>query len=89
MGLLLVYLVGINLITFVVYGIDKVKAKRQRWRVRESTLILLALLGGSVGAALGMKVWRHKTRHRKFSIGIPAILIAQTCLAVYTLMFLQ
>lgn len=89
MNTLLLYLVSINLLTLALYGIDKLKAKRKSRRISEFTLIMSAVLGGSLGAALGMKLWRHKTRHRKFTIGIPAILIMQTCLAVYILMFLQ
>ena len=81
-GLLAVWLVLINLITFFVFGFDKLKAKYKEKhgnarRVPEKTLFLLAALGGSVGALLGMRVWRHKTLHRAFRIGVPAILILQ------------
>ncbi len=79
------YLAGINLLTFIVYGIDKAKAIRNEWRISEATLLLLAALGGSVGAWLGMKVWHHKTLHKKFRIGIPLILIAQTVLVLLIL----
>ena len=71
-------LIGINVLTFFVYGIDKWKAKRSQWRIPEATLLLLAVLGGSVGAILGMKVWHHKTLHKKFKYGLPLILVAQT-----------
>jgi len=86
-GLLAVWLVLINLVTFLVFGLDKWKAKRKVKkesvrRVPEKTLFLLAILGGSVGALLGMKVWHHKTLHRSFRIGIPAILILQIVLPV-------
>ena len=68
------YLLGINAVTFIVYGIDKYKAKKAKWRIPEATLLLLAVLGGSIGAWMGMKVWHHKTMHKKFKYGIPAIL---------------
>ena len=80
---LLVWLAAINLVTFAVYGIDKAKAKRGAWRVPEKTLFLLPLLGGSIGALLGMRVFHHKTKHWYFVWGIPAILLAQIALAVW------
>ena len=79
--IVLIYLVVINVVTFVVYGIDKYKAVRSKWRIPENTLIGLAVIGGSVGAWLGMKFWHHKTLHAKFRFGIPIILIAQVALA--------
>ncbi len=72
-----IYLIGINVLTFLIYGMDKWKAKRDKWRIPEDTLIWLAVAGGSVGALLGMHLFRHKTRHRKFLIGIPVILLVQ------------
>lgn len=81
--IILIYLAVINLITFITYGIDKLKAKKHLWRIPESTLLLLAIMGGSVGAILGMKVWHHKTLHKKFKYGIPAILILQALLFKY------
>ena len=80
---LLVWLAAVNLVTFAVYGIDKAKAKRGAWRVPEKTLFLLPLLGGSLGALLGMKVFRHKTKHWCFVWGIQLILVAQIALAVW------
>ena len=77
------YLLGINAVTFIVYGIDKYKAKKARWRIPEATLLLLAVLGGSIGAWMGMKVWHHKTMHKKFKYGIPAILLIQIALMTY------
>ncbi len=77
------YLVFVNVIAFLVYGVDKLKARKGRWRISEATLLLLALVGGSVGAWLGMKVWHHKTMHLKFKYGLPAILLLQLALAVY------
>jgi uncharacterized membrane protein YsdA (DUF1294 family) len=78
---LLLYLVVVNVATFFVYGIDKLKARRGRWRVPEATLLTLAAVGGSIGAWCGMRVWRHKTLHAKFRYGVPAIIIAQIALA--------
>lgn len=72
-----IYLVTINVATFFVYGLDKWKAKQFRWRVRETALLMLAVLGGSIGAWLGMKVCHHKTLHKKFKYGIPLFIIAQ------------
>lgn len=80
---LLVWLAVINLLTFLVYGADKRRARRGKWRVPEKTLFLLPLLGGSIGALLGMRVFHHKTKHWYFVWGIPAILLAQIALAVW------
>jgi len=79
----LIYLAVINVVTFFMYGIDKWKAKKSKWRIRETALLGLAVLGGSIGAWLGMKVWRHKTQHKKFKYGVPAIIIVQLALIVY------
>ena len=86
-------LICINVVTFIVYGIDKwrstsgrllptgrKKAKQGSWRISEATLLTLAVLGGSIGALLGMQVWHHKTMHKKFKYGLPLILIAQALL---------
>ena len=78
---IVIYLVVINVMTFLTFGIDKWKAKKSKWRIREAALLTLALLGGSVGAWLGMKVWHHKTLHKKFRYGIPAIFILQLIVA--------
>ena len=80
---LLVWLAVINLLTFIVYGADKRRARKGKWRVPEKTLFLLLLLGGSIGALLGMRVFHHKTKHWYFVWGIPAILLAQIALAVW------
>ena len=77
------YLLGINAVTLIVYGIDKYKAMKAKWRIPETTLLLLAVLGGSIGAWMGMKVWHHKTMHKKFKYGIPAILLIQIALMTY------
>ena len=76
----LIYLLAINVAVFITYGIDKWKAKKSLWRIRETALLALAVLGGSIGAWLGMRVWHHKTKHKKFKYGIPLILIAQIAL---------
>lgn len=84
--IIIIYLTSINVATFITYGIDKMKAKRSKWRIREASLLLLAVLGGSIGALLGMKVWHHKTMHKKFKYGVPAILIVQMAIIGYLLM---
>ena len=81
--IVLIYLVSINVVTFFMYGIDKWKAKKSRWRIRETALLGLAVLGGSIGAWLGMKVWHHKTQHKNFKYGVPAIITVQLALIVY------
>ena len=73
-------LIIINVLTFLVYGIDKWKAKNAKMRIRETALLTLAVLGGSIGALLGMQVWHHKTMHKKFKYGLPLILLAQIAL---------
>ena len=75
--LLLIYLEAVNLLTLAVYGFDKYRAKVHRERIPEAALMGLALIGGSVGALAGMRLFRHKIRKRKFTIGIPAILALQ------------
>ena len=82
--LILIYLIAINVVTFFLYGIDKWKAKRSKWRISEATLLGLAVIGGSIGAWLGMKVWHHKTMHKKFKYGLPLILIVQIAIVFLT-----
>jgi uncharacterized membrane protein YsdA (DUF1294 family) len=82
--IILIYLIAINVVAFFLYGIDKWKAKRSKWRISEATLLGLAVIGGSVGAWLGMKVWHHKTMHKKFKYGIPLILVAQIVIILLT-----
>ena len=82
MKLLLSYLLIINAAGFALMLVDKLKAKKNRWRIQESTLLLVAALGGSVGSLAGMYLFRHKTQHLKFTLGIPLILAAQCFLAV-------
>ena len=76
-------LIVINVITFLVYGIDKWKAKQGSWRISEATLLLLAVIGGSIGALSGMQIWHHKTMHLKFKYGLPLILMAQIVLIYF------
>lgn len=75
--LILTYLVIINIAAFIAFGIDKWRARNNAWRIPEATLFLLAIIGGSIGAEIGMHVWHHKTRHLSFIIGIPIILLLQ------------
>lgn len=83
--IILIYVTALTLITFFIYGIDKWRARKDRWRIPESTLLWMAALGGSIGALLGMKVWHHKTLHKKFRWGVPAILILQIALVIFIL----
>lgn len=78
---LCLYLIGINVVTFLLYGNDKSRARRHAWRIPEKTLLGAAIIGGSVGALLGMSVFHHKTRKPAFYIGVPLILIVQIGLA--------
>ena len=81
--IILCYLLAVNLATFLLYGIDKYKAKKNRWRIPEATLLTVAAIGGSIGAWAGMRVWHHKTMHKKFKYGIPIIIITQIAVLVY------
>ncbi len=81
--IIIIYLITINVVTFFLYGIDKWKAKRSKWRIPEATLLGLAVIGGSIGAWLGMKVWHHKTMHKKFKFGLPVIIIIQLLIIGY------
>ena len=79
----LIWLAAANLISFALFGWDKRLAKREKWRVPERTLFLWALLGGAPGAVFGMRRFRHKTKHKSFTIGIPLILAAQALLVIW------
>ena len=81
--IILLYLLAINVVAFFAFGIDKYKAQHNKWRIPESTLLTMAVLGGSIGALAGMKVWRHKTLHNRFRIGIPAIIALQIAAVVW------
>ena len=80
---IIIYLICINILTFLVFGIDKWKARRGKWRIPEATLIGMSIAGGGIGALLGMSLFRHKTQKRKFTLGIPAILLVQAFLAYF------
>lgn len=82
MQYLLIYLLILNAAGFLLMLIDKKKAQLGRWRIRESTLMTVAVLGGSIGSLMGMKLFRHKTKHLKFTLGIPVILALQIMAAV-------
>ena len=75
--LILLYLLIVNAVAFLLMLVDKQSARKKLWRISESTLLLMAAIGGSIGSLAGMFVFRHKTKHLKFTLGIPAILIAQ------------
>ena len=79
----LYYLSAINVVTFVLFGLDKYNARKGNRRIREVTLMAMAALGGSVGAWMGMRLWHHKTKHRKFRYGIPLILLLQVALIYF------
>ncbi len=81
MKLLILYLVIINALSFALMLADKRRAQKKRWRIRESTLLAVAALGGSVGSLIGMYTVRHKTKHLKFTLGIPLILAVQILIA--------
>lgn len=86
----LIYLLIVNALSFLLMLIDKQKARKKKWRVPEATLMGFAAIGGSIGALMGMYTFRHKTLHKKFTIGIPLILVLQVAaaaLAVYWLCF--
>ena len=82
---IIIYIVAINVLAFLLYGIDKLKAKTHRWRVPESVLLGAAAIGGSVGALMAMLLFRHKTQHKKFTICVPLFLVLQVALIVYYL----
>lgn len=83
--IVLAVLAVVNLIAFIMYGLDKHYAKAKKWRTPEAHLILVAALYGAVGAFLGMKLFRHKTKHAKFTITVPILLILQIAFAVAVL----
>lgn len=87
MKLVLIYLLIINAAGFLLMRIDKGKARKNRWRIPEATLMTVAALGGSAGALLGMYLFRHKTRHPKFTLGIPLILAVQVVIALWIFVY--
>ena len=83
MDVIIYYLIGINIVAFMVYGLDKLLAKLRSWRVPELWLLALAAVGGSVGAYLAMQLFRHKTLHWRFRLGVPLLFILQAALVLY------
>ncbi len=83
MKLWMIYIIGINVISFLVYGLDKWKARNEKYRISERTLLLLAAVGGSIGAYAGMQIFRHKTQKAKFYLGVPAIILLQIGVFLY------
>lgn len=81
----IIYLIAINILTFLLYGIDKLKAKTHRWRIPENVLLLFAAICGSVGALTAMMLFRHKTQHKKFTFCVPFFLLLQLALIIYFL----
>lgn len=75
MKTVLIYLIVVNIAAFAVMGADKNRAQRNRWRIKETSIFALGIVGGGIGLYLGMKLFRHKTKHLKFTLGIPAIII--------------
>lgn len=82
-ALLIYYLLGINAVTFALYGIDKFKSKKGWWRIPEKTLLMLTVIGGSMGALCGIRLFHHKTRHKKLYLGVPILLVIQIALICY------
>ena len=87
--MLIIYLFLINAVAFFLMLADKQKAKKKKWRIPEATLIGSAIIGGSIGALAGMYTFRHKTKHPKFTIGIPVILVLQIALALFLIFVLK
>ena len=83
--LILLYLLIVNAVAFLLMLADKQKAKKKLWRIPESTLLLSAAIGGSIGSLAGMYTFRHKTKHLKFTLGVPVILLLQIAAVIYLL----
>ena len=81
-AILFIYLLLVNTAAFFLMGIDKYKAKKRAFRIPEATLFIIAIIGGSIGSLLGMYAFRHKTRHRSFTYGMPFILLVQIALII-------
>lgn len=77
------YLLAVNLLGFVLMGADKAKARKRAWRIPEMTLFLVAFIGGAVGSILGMQVFRHKTQHKSFTVGMPLILVLHILIGLF------
>lgn len=80
--ILLVYLLIVNALSFILMLVDKIKAKKNLWRIPEATLFLVAAIGGSIGSILGMYTFRHKTKHVSFLLGMPLILAVQIVIVI-------
>ena len=89
MHVVLAYFITVNVLGLVLFGIDKWKAKHDKWRISEATLLSVTAIGGSIGACVGMKVWHHKTMHKKFKYGIPLVMVLQFVLLLFTLYWLN
>lgn len=89
MIMVLAYLLIVNMIGFVLMFVDKKRAQNNQWRIKEVTLFLTAAIGGSIGSMLGMKAFRHKTKHLSFIIGMPAIFLVQLALVVGYFIYLN
>mgnify|MGYP001022385141 FL=1 len=87
--IVLAYFITVNVLGLVLFGIDKWKAKHDKWRISEATLLSVTAIGGSIGAWVGMKVWHHKTMHKKFKYGIPLVMVLQFVLLLFTLYWLN
>lgn len=83
------YLIFVNMIAFLAYGIDKKRAVRKQWRISEKALLGMAVLGGSIGALAGMKIFHHKTRKAKFFVGVPVILAAELIVGFWVLVSIR
>ena len=83
MNIILYYLLAVNIATFLLYGVDKYKAKKNKWRISEATLLTMAAIGGSIGDWICMRLWHHKKMHKKSKYGIPFIITLQIALVVY------
>ena len=82
---ILIFLLIMNVLAFAMYGLDKYYAKADKWRISEKNLLLVAYLGGSIGAYAGMKTFRHKTKHAKFTIGVPLAIVLHIAIAGWLL----
>lgn len=82
LDLFLIYLIAINIVTFLVFGIDKWKAKKGKWRIREASLMGMVAIGGSPGGLVAMYLFRHKTKKSLFAVGVPLILLVQLLVVI-------
>jgi uncharacterized membrane protein YsdA (DUF1294 family) len=85
-NIFVLYLIVLNLVGFFIMSVDKKRAIKNQWRISEKALIGISIIGGSIGMLAGMNTFRHKTKHKKFTIGIPIILVIQVAILAYSLM---